>query len=217
MPEIYLVRSGERWLLSGRKVGVCHLEEARMVVVSPSRETGEADGAPKKAFDEATKKFDAAKNALTEAQGNMEQAVVILRKKGLAAAGKKAFITNRVGDAGFLLGMFVLIVSSLLGSINVIVTIMNAIKMSSSSSRFTNAVSTPPTPSSSSSRQTRCARKSATARSVTASRWASASSPCCIAMSPRRTTRPKCIHRSRRTTGSCCARDTKTSIRRSQT
>ena len=31
-----------------------------------------------------------AKNALTEAQGDMEQAVVILRKKGLAAAGKKA-------------------------------------------------------------------------------------------------------------------------------
>jgi len=31
-----------------------------------------------------------AKNALTEAQGNMEEAVVILRKKGLAAAGKKA-------------------------------------------------------------------------------------------------------------------------------
>jgi elongation factor Ts len=30
------------------------------------------------------------KNALTEAQGDMEQAVVILRKKGLAAAGKKA-------------------------------------------------------------------------------------------------------------------------------
>lgn len=30
------------------------------------------------------------KNALTEAQGNMEEAVVILRKKGLAAAGKKA-------------------------------------------------------------------------------------------------------------------------------
>lgn len=31
-----------------------------------------------------------AKNALTEAQGNMEEAVKILRKKGLAAAGKKA-------------------------------------------------------------------------------------------------------------------------------
>jgi elongation factor Ts len=31
-----------------------------------------------------------AKAALTEAQGDMEQAVVILRKKGLAAAGKKA-------------------------------------------------------------------------------------------------------------------------------
>jgi len=31
-----------------------------------------------------------AKAALTEAEGNMEQAVVILRKKGLAAAGKKA-------------------------------------------------------------------------------------------------------------------------------
>jgi elongation factor Ts len=34
--------------------------------------------------------FGDVKNALTEAQGNMEQAVVILRKKGLAAAGKKA-------------------------------------------------------------------------------------------------------------------------------
>ena len=31
-----------------------------------------------------------AKNALTEAQGNMEEATKILRKKGLAAAGKKA-------------------------------------------------------------------------------------------------------------------------------
>lgn len=31
-----------------------------------------------------------AKNALTEAQGNMEEAVKVLRKKGLAAAGKKA-------------------------------------------------------------------------------------------------------------------------------
>src|SRR3954462_6558484 len=30
------------------------------------------------------------KNALTEAQGNMEEATKILRKKGLAAAGKKA-------------------------------------------------------------------------------------------------------------------------------
>jgi elongation factor Ts len=30
------------------------------------------------------------KNALTEAQGNMEEAVKVLRKKGLAAAGKKA-------------------------------------------------------------------------------------------------------------------------------
>jgi elongation factor Ts len=34
--------------------------------------------------------FGDVKNALTEADGNMEQAVVILRKKGLAAAGKKA-------------------------------------------------------------------------------------------------------------------------------
>ena len=34
--------------------------------------------------------FGDVKNALTEAEGNMEQAVVILRKKGLAAAGKKA-------------------------------------------------------------------------------------------------------------------------------
>jgi elongation factor Ts len=34
--------------------------------------------------------FGDVKSALTEAQGNMEQAVVILRKKGLAAAGKKA-------------------------------------------------------------------------------------------------------------------------------
>jgi elongation factor Ts len=34
--------------------------------------------------------FTEVKNALTEAQGNMEEAVVILRKKGLAAAGKKA-------------------------------------------------------------------------------------------------------------------------------
>lgn len=31
-----------------------------------------------------------AKNALTEAQGNMDEAVKVLRKKGLAAAGKKA-------------------------------------------------------------------------------------------------------------------------------
>jgi elongation factor Ts len=31
-----------------------------------------------------------AKNALTEAEGNMEEAVKVLRKKGLAAAGKKA-------------------------------------------------------------------------------------------------------------------------------
>ena len=30
------------------------------------------------------------KNALTEAGGNMEEATIILRKKGLAAAGKKA-------------------------------------------------------------------------------------------------------------------------------
>src|SRR3954466_14487470 len=30
------------------------------------------------------------KNALTEAQGNMDEATKILRKKGLAAAGKKA-------------------------------------------------------------------------------------------------------------------------------
>jgi len=34
--------------------------------------------------------FADVKSALTEADGNMEQAVVILRKKGLAAAGKKA-------------------------------------------------------------------------------------------------------------------------------
>ena len=34
--------------------------------------------------------FADVKAALTEAEGNMEQAVVILRKKGLAAAGKKA-------------------------------------------------------------------------------------------------------------------------------
>jgi elongation factor Ts len=34
--------------------------------------------------------FGDVKSALTEAEGNMEQAVVILRKKGLAAAGKKA-------------------------------------------------------------------------------------------------------------------------------
>ncbi|HEU4521091.1 MAG TPA: translation elongation factor Ts, partial [Thermoanaerobaculia bacterium] len=34
--------------------------------------------------------FGDVKNALTEANGDMEQAVVILRKKGLAAAGKKA-------------------------------------------------------------------------------------------------------------------------------
>ena len=34
--------------------------------------------------------FGDVKSALTEADGNMEQAVVILRKKGLAAAGKKA-------------------------------------------------------------------------------------------------------------------------------
>ncbi|HEX8169569.1 MAG TPA: translation elongation factor Ts [Thermoanaerobaculia bacterium] len=34
--------------------------------------------------------FGDVKAALTEAEGNMEQAVVILRKKGLAAAGKKA-------------------------------------------------------------------------------------------------------------------------------
>ena len=34
--------------------------------------------------------FGDVKNALTEAEGNMEQAIVILRKKGLAAAGKKA-------------------------------------------------------------------------------------------------------------------------------
>ncbi|HEX7154934.1 MAG TPA: translation elongation factor Ts [Thermoanaerobaculia bacterium] len=34
--------------------------------------------------------FTEVKNALTEAQGNMEEAVVILRKKGLAAASKKA-------------------------------------------------------------------------------------------------------------------------------
>jgi elongation factor Ts len=34
--------------------------------------------------------FADVKNALAEAEGNMEQAVVILRKKGLAAAGKKA-------------------------------------------------------------------------------------------------------------------------------
>jgi elongation factor Ts len=49
--------------------------------------------------------FGDVKNALTEAQGNMEQAVVILRKKGLAAAGKKAgrvtaegTIATRVAD-----------------------------------------------------------------------------------------------------------------------
>jgi elongation factor Ts len=34
--------------------------------------------------------FADVKNALTEAEGNMDQATVILRKKGLAAAGKKA-------------------------------------------------------------------------------------------------------------------------------
>src|SRR3989337_534253 len=34
--------------------------------------------------------FGDVKSALTEADGNMEQATVILRKKGLAAAGKKA-------------------------------------------------------------------------------------------------------------------------------
>jgi elongation factor Ts len=34
--------------------------------------------------------FGDVKSALAEAEGNMEQAVVILRKKGLAAAGKKA-------------------------------------------------------------------------------------------------------------------------------
>jgi elongation factor Ts len=34
--------------------------------------------------------FGDVKNALTEADGNMEQATIILRKKGLAAAGKKA-------------------------------------------------------------------------------------------------------------------------------
>ena len=34
--------------------------------------------------------FADVKNALTEANGDMEQATVILRKKGLAAAGKKA-------------------------------------------------------------------------------------------------------------------------------
>ena len=34
--------------------------------------------------------FADVKSALTEANGDMEQATVILRKKGLAAAGKKA-------------------------------------------------------------------------------------------------------------------------------
>src|SRR6478672_12349909 len=45
------------------------------------------------------------KNALTEAQGNMEEATKILRKKGLAAAGKKAgrvtaegTVTSYVGE-----------------------------------------------------------------------------------------------------------------------
>jgi elongation factor Ts len=51
-----------------------------------------------------------AKNALTEAQGNMDEAVKILRKKGLAAAGKKAgrvtaegaIVANVTGNAGAL-------------------------------------------------------------------------------------------------------------------
>lgn len=51
-----------------------------------------------------------AKNALTEAQGNMEEAVKILRKKGLAAAGKKAgrvtaegaIVANVSGNVGAL-------------------------------------------------------------------------------------------------------------------
>jgi alkylation response protein AidB-like acyl-CoA dehydrogenase len=41
-PHTALRREGERWLLSGRKVGVSHLDEARLVLVSASRETGEA-------------------------------------------------------------------------------------------------------------------------------------------------------------------------------
>lgn len=51
-----------------------------------------------------------AKNALTEAQGNMEEAVKVLRKKGLAAAGKKAgrvtaegaVVANVTGNTGVL-------------------------------------------------------------------------------------------------------------------
>src|SRR5258706_7322190 len=45
------------------------------------------------------------KSALTEARGNMEEATKILRKKGLAAAGKKAgrvtaegAVTSYIGD-----------------------------------------------------------------------------------------------------------------------
>lgn len=51
-----------------------------------------------------------AKNALTEAQGNMDEAVKVLRKKGLAAAGKKAgrvtaegaIVANVTGNTGAL-------------------------------------------------------------------------------------------------------------------
>src|SRR5690349_16741739 len=42
--------------------------------------------------------FGDCKNALVEANGNVEQAVVVLRKKGIATAGKKASRTTNEGS-----------------------------------------------------------------------------------------------------------------------
>jgi elongation factor Ts len=44
--------------------------------------------------------FGDCKNALTEANGDIEQAIIVLRKKGVATAGKKATRTTNEGSVG---------------------------------------------------------------------------------------------------------------------